>query len=175
MVTPTQVRRSGAAAIVDFAARSDIARPLKAVSSSRSRARCTLHLRFTEDYAAAIEQGQRRHHPAGYDPAPQTRVCRMSNIRLCRDSDREAILAIINAAASAYRGVIPADRWHEPYMAADELDNEMAAGVAFWGCEQDGALVGVMGLQSVRDVDLIRHAYVLPESQRGGVGGALLL
>jgi GNAT superfamily N-acetyltransferase len=98
----------------------------------------------------------------------------MRNIRLCRRSDREAILAIINAAASAYRGVIPADRWHEPYMAADELNDEMAAGVAFWGCEQDGALVGVMGLQSVRDVDLIRHAYVLPESQRGGVGGALL-
>lgn len=98
----------------------------------------------------------------------------MSNIRLCRDSDREAILAIINAAASAYRGVIPSDRWHEPYMAADELDNEMAAGVTFWGYEQDGALVGVMGLQSVRDVDLIRHAYVLPGSQRGGVGGALL-
>ena len=98
----------------------------------------------------------------------------MSNIRLCRDSDREAILAIINAAASAYRGVIPADRWHEPYMAADELNDEMAAGVAFWGYEQDSALVGVMGLQSVRDVDLIRHAYVLPGSQRGGIGGALL-
>ena len=98
----------------------------------------------------------------------------MSNIRLCRDSDREAILAIINAAASAYRGVIPADRWHEPYMAADELNDEMAAGVAFWGYEQDNTLVGVMGLQSVRDVDLIRHAYVLPGSQRGGVGSALL-
>jgi GNAT superfamily N-acetyltransferase len=98
----------------------------------------------------------------------------MSNIRLCRDSDREAILAIINAAASAYRGVIPADRWHEPYMAADELNDEMAAGVAFWGYEQDNTLVGVMGLQSVRDVDLIRHAYVLPGSQRGGVGTALL-
>ena len=98
----------------------------------------------------------------------------MSNIRLCRDSDREAILAIINAAASAYRGAIPADRWHEPYMAADELNDEMAAGVAFWGYEQDSALVGVMGLQSVRDVDLIRHAYVLPGSQRGGVGSALL-
>ena len=98
----------------------------------------------------------------------------MSNIRLCRDSDREAILAIINAAASAYRGVIPADRWHEPYMAADELNDEMAAGVAFWGYEQDNRLVGVMGLQSVRDVDLIRHAYVLPGSQRGGVGSALL-
>jgi GNAT superfamily N-acetyltransferase len=98
----------------------------------------------------------------------------MSNIRLCRDSDGEAILAIINAAAAAYRGVIPADRWHEPYMAGDELDNEMAAGVAFWGYEQDNTLVGVMGLQSVRDVDLIRHAYVLPSSQRRGVGRALL-
>jgi hypothetical protein len=64
----------------------------------------------------------------------------MSNIRLCGDSDREAILAIINAAASAYRCVIPADRWHEPYMAADELDNEMAAGVAFWGYEQTARL-----------------------------------
>jgi GNAT superfamily N-acetyltransferase len=94
----------------------------------------------------------------------------MSNIRLCRHGDREAVLAIINAAAAAYRGVIPADR----YMAADELDNEIAAGVTFWGYEQDSALVGVMGLQSVRDVDLIRHAYVLPGSQRGGVGGALL-
>jgi hypothetical protein len=90
----------------------------------------------------------------------------MRNIRLCRRSDREAILAIINAAASAYRGVIPADRWHEPYMAADELDNEMAAGVAFWGCEQDSALVGVMGLQSVRDVDLIRHASQVSSSGR---------
>ena len=59
-------------------------------------------------------------------------------------------------------------------MAADEFDNEIAAGVSFWGCEQGGALVGVMGIQSVRDVDLIRHAYVLPGSQRGGVGGALL-
>jgi GNAT superfamily N-acetyltransferase len=99
----------------------------------------------------------------------------MSNIRLCRDSDREAILAIINAAALAYRGVIPADRWHEPYMAADELDNEIAAGVTFWGYESDNALVGVMGLQSVRDVDLIRHAYVSPGKQRAGVGGALLV
>jgi GNAT superfamily N-acetyltransferase len=74
----------------------------------------------------------------------------------------------------AYRGVIPADRWHEPYMAADALDAEVAAGVAFWGHERDGALVGVMGIQRVRDVNLIRHAYVLPEHQRYGVGGALL-
>jgi len=98
----------------------------------------------------------------------------MGNIRLCRDSDREDVLAIINSAALAYRGVIPADRWHEPYMAAAELDDEIAAGVLFWGYELDDKLVGVMGLQSVRDVDLIRHAYVLPGSQRHGVGGALL-
>jgi GNAT superfamily N-acetyltransferase len=98
----------------------------------------------------------------------------MGNIRLCRDSDREAVLAIINAAAFAYRGVIPADRWHEPYMAAAELDDEIATGVVFWGYELGDELVGVMGLQSVRDVDLIRHAYVLPSSQRRGVGGALL-
>jgi GNAT superfamily N-acetyltransferase len=98
----------------------------------------------------------------------------MSRIRPCRDDERPAILAIVNAAAEAYRGVIPADRWHEPYMPASELDAEIAAGVAFWGYEDDGALVGIMGIQPVRDVDLIRHAYVFPESQRRGVGGALL-
>src|SRR3984893_10809656 len=98
----------------------------------------------------------------------------MSSIRLCLDDDRAAILAIVNTAAEAYRAVIPTDRWHEPYMPRDELDREIAAGVAFWGHEENGVLVGVMGLQSVRDVDLIRHAYVLPGSQRRGVGGALL-
>ena len=95
-------------------------------------------------------------------------------IRLCRDDERQAILAIVNAAAEAYRGVIPADRWHEPYMGAEELDREIAAGVAFWGYEEDGALLGVMGIQAVGDVDLIRHAYVRPGRQRGGIGGALL-
>jgi GNAT superfamily N-acetyltransferase len=95
-------------------------------------------------------------------------------IRACRDDERAAILAIVNAAAEAYRGVIPADRWHEPYMPAEELDGELAAGVAFWGCELDGELVGVMGIQQVRDVDLIRHAYVAPEHQRKGIGAALL-
>jgi GNAT superfamily N-acetyltransferase len=98
----------------------------------------------------------------------------MSNIRPCREDERAAILAIVNAAAQAYRGVIPADRWHEPYMSADEIAREIAAGVAFWGHEADGALLGVMGLQPVRDVDLIRHAYVLPGIQRRGIGGALL-
>jgi GNAT superfamily N-acetyltransferase len=98
----------------------------------------------------------------------------MTSIRPCRDDDRAAILAIVNAAAEAYRGVIPADRWHEPYMPWDELASEIAAGVAFWGYEEDGRLAGAMGFQSVRDVDLIRHAYVLPSSQRRGIGGALL-
>jgi GNAT superfamily N-acetyltransferase len=95
-------------------------------------------------------------------------------IRPCRDDDRTAILAIINAAAEAYRGVIPADRWHEPYMPREELNSEIAAGVVFWGYEEDDSLAGVMGIQSIRDVDLIRHAYVLPSSQRRGIGGALL-
>jgi GNAT superfamily N-acetyltransferase len=98
----------------------------------------------------------------------------MRSIRPCRDDERAAILAIVNAAAEAYRGVIPADRWHEPYMPSSELDGEIAAGVAFWGCEDRGELVGIMGIQPVRDVDLIRHAYVSPGSQRRGVGGALL-
>ena len=99
---------------------------------------------------------------------------RLSRIRPCRDDERAAILAIVNAAAEAYRGVIPADRWHEPYMSASELEREIAAGVEFWGCEADGELVGIMGIQSVGDVDLIRHAYVSPGSQRSGIGSALL-
>jgi GNAT superfamily N-acetyltransferase len=98
----------------------------------------------------------------------------MSHVRACRDDEREAILRIVNLAAEAYRGVIPADRWRDPYMPASELDEEIAAGVAFWGCESGGELLGVMGIQEVRDVDLIRHAYVLPGRQRGGVGSALL-
>ena len=72
------------------------------------------------------------------------------------------VYEIVNAAAEAYRGVIPDDRWHEPYMSRDELDAEIADGVEFWGCEQDGELVGVMGIQQVGDVELIRHAYVRP-------------
>jgi GNAT superfamily N-acetyltransferase len=98
----------------------------------------------------------------------------MSTIRPCRDDERTAILAIVNGAAEAYRGVIPDDRWHEPYMDPRELDGEIAGGVAFWGYESDGALIGVMGIQPVEVADLIRHAYVRPGSQRHGVGGALL-
>jgi GNAT superfamily N-acetyltransferase len=98
----------------------------------------------------------------------------MGSIRRCRDDERAAVLAIVNEAAQVYRGVIPEDRWHEPYMGPEELAGEIEAGVAFWGFEADGALVGVMGIQPVDDVDLIRHAYVLPASQRHGDGGALL-
>ena len=95
-------------------------------------------------------------------------------IRACTADDVPAIFAIVNDAARAYKGIIPADRWHEPYMPASELDAEIADGVVFWGYEADGELLGVMGIQRVRDVDLIRHAYVAPGAQRRGVGAALL-
>jgi GNAT superfamily N-acetyltransferase len=98
----------------------------------------------------------------------------MAHVRPCRDDERPAILAIVNAAAEAYRGVIPPDRWHEPYMPADELDEEIGDGVVFWGYEAGGELAGIMGIQPVGDVDLIRHAYVLPDRQREGIGGTLM-
>ena len=100
--------------------------------------------------------------------------CLAVTIRPSRHDERAAILGIINAAAVAYRDVIPADRWHEPYMPAAELDREISAGVEFWVYEEDGAVVGTMGIQPVRNVDLIRHAYVLPGNQRLGIGGKLL-
>jgi GNAT superfamily N-acetyltransferase len=96
-------------------------------------------------------------------------------IRRIADDERADVLEIVNAAAEAYRGAIPADRWREPYMDAAELDREIAAGVVFWGAEHPpGELAGVMGIQAVRDVDLIRHAYVRPEHQGEGIGGRLL-
>jgi len=95
-------------------------------------------------------------------------------IRRCRDDELAAIGAIVNAAAVVYRGVIPDDRWYEPYMSASELEGEVAAGVEFWGYEDGGALVGVMGIQPVLDVTLIRHAYVTPGTQGRGIGGSLL-
>jgi GNAT superfamily N-acetyltransferase len=98
----------------------------------------------------------------------------MSPIRRCRDDERGAMLEIVNAAAEAYRGVIPEDRWHDPYMPRSELDAEIAAGVAFWGYYGERGLVGVMGIQPVADVELIRHAYVMPSSQGRGIGTALL-
>src|SRR4051812_26887911 len=84
------------------------------------------------------------------------------------------MLAIVNAAAEADRGVIPADRWHDPYMPREQLDAEIAAGVVFRAYEAEGELAGIMGAQPVRDVELIRHAYVAPGRQRQGIGGALL-
>lgn len=95
-------------------------------------------------------------------------------IRRCHHSDLGTMLGIINAAAIAYRGAIPDDSWHEPYMSAQQLRYDVASGVEFVGCEIDGALAGVMGMQYVRNVKLIRHAYVLPAYQGHGVGSALI-
>jgi N-acetylglutamate synthase-like GNAT family acetyltransferase len=95
-------------------------------------------------------------------------------IRRCDDSDLDAMYAIINDAAQAYRGIIPADRWHDPYMTREELRHEIEDGVRFWGYEENSLLVGVMGLQDVGDVALIRHAYVTTAKRRSGIGGMLL-
>lgn len=95
-------------------------------------------------------------------------------IRRCTASDLPVIETIINEAAQAYRGVIPGDCWHEPYMSSAELSTEIAAGVGFWGWDDQGALVGVMGIQKVREATLVRHAYVSPAYQGRGIGAALL-
>src|SRR5438270_11074851 len=99
----------------------------------------------------------------------------MISIRRCAAEEQPTILSIINAAAERYRGTIPADCWHEPYMDATELTRAIMSGVSFWGAEDhDGQLAGVMGIQSVKDVTLVRHAYVHPEFQGRGIGGLLL-
>jgi N-acetylglutamate synthase-like GNAT family acetyltransferase len=95
-------------------------------------------------------------------------------IRRCDGRDFESVWAIINDGAKAYRGTIPEDRWTEPYMPQEKLQQEIDDGVAFWGYEDAGNLLGVMGLQPVRDVTLIRHAYVRTSSQKRGVGAHLL-
>ncbi len=95
-------------------------------------------------------------------------------IRRCNDGDFEAVYSIINGAAEAYKGVIPQDRWKEPYMSEEALREEMEIGITFWGYEEGDELVGVMGIQPVRDVTLIRHAYVRPDMQNKGIGGKLL-
>ena len=95
-------------------------------------------------------------------------------IRQCDNSEVELIYSIINDAAEAYKGVIPGDRWEEPYMSKDELQHEIGQGVVFWGYEQDGELVGVMGIQHLQDVTLIRHAYVRAAKRNQGMGGKLL-
>ncbi|MGD0253083.1 MAG: GNAT family N-acetyltransferase [Verrucomicrobiota bacterium] len=95
-------------------------------------------------------------------------------IRPCTDSDVPNIFAIVNDAAQAYKGVIPSDCWHEPYMPLEELREEIADGVKFCGYEDGGQLIGVMGMQPVKDVTLIRHAYVKTEMRNRGIGGKLL-
>ncbi len=94
-------------------------------------------------------------------------------IRECQSGEVKEIYSIINEAAKAYQGVIPADRYHQPYMPMDELKREMKQ-MTFFGEEINGELVGVMGFQPVRDVTLIRHTYVLPQWQRRGIGSNLL-
>ena len=96
-------------------------------------------------------------------------------IRQCTESDFETIFEIINDAAIAYKGVIPSDRWKEPYMSGDELRHEISEGVRFWGYEEEGQLLGVMGIQDVKDVTLIQHAYVRTAYRNKGIGGALLV
>lgn len=105
---------------------------------------------------------------------PRTNVLKKIMIRLCKQSDFAAMYTIINSAALAYKGTIPADRWKEPYMPEDELAEEIGAGVVFWCWEENGPIHGVMGIQDVMDVTLIRHAYTHPTYQRKGVGSRLL-
>jgi GNAT superfamily N-acetyltransferase len=95
-------------------------------------------------------------------------------VRPCDNRDFEVIWEIINDGARAYKGIIPAERWMEPYMSSEKLRHEIEDGVVFWGCEDAGILVGVMGIQPVKDVTLIRHAYVRGSSQKRGIGGRLL-
>ena len=95
-------------------------------------------------------------------------------IRRCNDNDFDVIYLIVNDAAQAYKGVIPADCWNEPYMSKEYLRHEIDAGVAFWGYEEDGELAAVMGIQDVQDVTLIRHAYVRTARRNQGIGGKLL-
>jgi N-acetylglutamate synthase-like GNAT family acetyltransferase len=95
-------------------------------------------------------------------------------IRKCTSGDFKAIYSIINDAARAYEGVIPADRWKYPYMPEDELKHEIDDGVIFWGYEEEGGLIGVMGIQELKDVTLIRHAYVKTSRRNQGIGGSLL-
>jgi N-acetylglutamate synthase-like GNAT family acetyltransferase len=95
-------------------------------------------------------------------------------LRACDKHDFDSIYSIVNDAAIAYKGVIPEDRWKEPYMSRDELQHEIDQGILFWGCASDGELVGIMGIQHIQDVTLIRHAYVRSVNQKEGIGEKLL-
>lgn len=95
-------------------------------------------------------------------------------IRKCTEKDYESVYEIVNDSARAYKGNIPSDRWKEPYMPKEELMHEIDAGVVFWGYAEDGRLLGVMGMQDVKDVTLIRHAYVRTAHRNKGIGRKLL-
>jgi len=95
-------------------------------------------------------------------------------ISICKDTDFDEIYEIINDAAGAYRGIIPADRWNEPYMTKEELKRQMGEGVQFWSYAEDDKILGVMGIQFKGDVTLIRHAYVRTTERKKGVGTSLL-
>ncbi len=95
-------------------------------------------------------------------------------IRECDEKDFETLYTIINDSARAYKGVIPADCWNEPYMSREYLRHELEAGVIFWGYEAAGEIVGIMGIQDVHDVTLIRHAYVATAFRGQGIGGKLI-
>lgn len=95
-------------------------------------------------------------------------------IRQCDEPDFNQIWSIINDGAQAYQGIIPADRLANPYMPESKLREEIADGVTFYGEEVNGTLAGVMGIQPVAEVTLIRHAYVRTRFQSAGIGGRLL-
>lgn len=95
-------------------------------------------------------------------------------IRRCNDSDFDRILQIINDGAQAYKGVIPQDRWHDPYMSPEELRREIEDHILFWGYEEEEGLTAVMGIQDKGEVTLIRHAYVCSSRRNQGIGGRLL-
>ncbi len=95
-------------------------------------------------------------------------------IRRCDLEDFEKIYEIINDSAQAYKGIIPEDLWKEPYMPKEELQHEIESGIIFWGYEEDGEIVGVMGIQEIQDVTLIRHAYIRTDRRRKGIGSKLL-
>ena len=109
---------------------------------------------------------------AGSAHLPSTEAT--GRIRKCKDGDFESIFAIINDAAEAYRGKIPSDCWRDPYMSREELRHDISDGVEFWSYEDNAEVLGVMGLQQVKDVTLIRHAYIRTAKRGRGIGSALL-
>ena len=95
-------------------------------------------------------------------------------IRQCDHDDFERIKSVINESAGAYKGVIPDDCWKQPYISGEDLRDEINDGVQFWGYEEDGELIGVIGFQYIQGAALIRHAYVRTSKRNHGIGGKLL-